>query len=492
MSVARLLKLALVWAIVSGVFVVLIPSQLADPFIRADDFPAILRQPELFYPKTLSEGRWINWLWMHRPVAGDPRALYLLYLALWALFAATVALSVMREVRWPVLPALVGVAMAVMPGAALLSLWFGTLLPLGLLLAIFGGVVLAGSAQTVERSMLAIIPLVLLCHSTAPLLMLVAAAAGARPHPGGWSGLRLAVAFVLGLALGLGLIALLNGLWHGVWGMRVSEWRAGNPFDGPEDLGPNAAQIALSLQTMAGAMLLGQPVLMATAAFLVLAAGLGLLGARREARAAVGRVLLALALSFSIALVHMMQSGVAWPPRAFGFLWAGLVLIAALAMAEARGPRRLVPGAMLALLAATGGTVWSLWIEGPPATWQRWSKTLSQNVQALSDMPAPVLLIDGDLHSVPEAQVLFESYGLAGRLRLTGEITLRLCRPYRPRYWHVGEAALIDDVQVDRALCDRHRSALNALPVHPGPGALAPLAPGVVALRLPRVSAGSP
>ena len=42
------------------------PSQVIDPFVKHDDYPALLLMPELYYWKTLAEGRWINYLWLLR------------------------------------------------------------------------------------------------------------------------------------------------------------------------------------------------------------------------------------------------------------------------------------------------------------------------------------------------------------------------------------------------------------------------------------------
>ena len=36
-------------------------EQIADPFLRNDDFPAYFRDADTYLPKTLQEGRWVNY-----------------------------------------------------------------------------------------------------------------------------------------------------------------------------------------------------------------------------------------------------------------------------------------------------------------------------------------------------------------------------------------------------------------------------------------------
>ena len=38
-------------------------TNLLDPMIRWDDYPALFGQEELFWSKTLHEGRWLNYVW---------------------------------------------------------------------------------------------------------------------------------------------------------------------------------------------------------------------------------------------------------------------------------------------------------------------------------------------------------------------------------------------------------------------------------------------
>ena len=35
-------------------------GNLADPLVMYDDYPALLAEPDRFWSKTLSEGRWVN------------------------------------------------------------------------------------------------------------------------------------------------------------------------------------------------------------------------------------------------------------------------------------------------------------------------------------------------------------------------------------------------------------------------------------------------
>ena len=62
--------------------------------MRHDDFPALLLIPELYYTKTLTEGRWINYLWHLRTFETPAWANYLLYQAGWSVFAGAVAIHV--------------------------------------------------------------------------------------------------------------------------------------------------------------------------------------------------------------------------------------------------------------------------------------------------------------------------------------------------------------------------------------------------------------
>ena len=102
--------------------------QVVDPFIRHDDFGALLLQPEAYYSKTLSEGRWLNYYWHLRSFQWRSWLNYAVYQAGWAVFCGSLAhhASMTRSKENTIFLA---VLLAMSPQALIISGWFNTLVP---------------------------------------------------------------------------------------------------------------------------------------------------------------------------------------------------------------------------------------------------------------------------------------------------------------------------------------------------------------------------
>ncbi|MEO1603368.1 MAG: hypothetical protein AAFU49_23500, partial [Pseudomonadota bacterium] len=426
-----ILRLAGVSAVVGALFFLVIPVQINDPFSRADDYPVLLRLPEHYYSKTLSEGRWLNWLWALRPWPVEPQTLLALYLSGWVLFCSAVAVALFRDSKWPVLPALTASALAFMPQGAIISLWFGTLVPLNAILAVFGLIVLFGSPRWVERGLAVGVPLAFMTHSTAPLLMLIVAATAGRPRPAGGSPLRLVLIF--GVALGAGMLAAwtLNYVYHGHFGLQIANWRKPNEIEALSDIATNARLAVEQLILGLDAMTLGITGLQLLTLFYV---GLSLLWLEPSGRMALRGLLFSVFASCALAFLHMLQSGIEWPLRSMGFLWLACVLpLAISAAATIRRVRRLGLGVGLCLVAAMGGYVWQAMVDRQPATIQMSTLALGTTIHEVSGTPTPTALLFGDIRALPGSAFLFFDWGLYLRMRSLGGIELVICDPFRPR-----------------------------------------------------------
>lgn len=81
---------AVFWLCLAAIFGMSLPN-LIDPMIRYDDYPALFAEGDLFWEKTLNEGRWVNYIWHLREIVTPAWLNFAIYQAFWALFAASLA-----------------------------------------------------------------------------------------------------------------------------------------------------------------------------------------------------------------------------------------------------------------------------------------------------------------------------------------------------------------------------------------------------------------
>jgi hypothetical protein len=231
----RLSDLAARWPLTTvafGTFVTLLALsgyQTIDPLVRHDDFPALLGGAEAYYEKTLSEGRWINYLWIDRPFLWPAWVNYMIYQLGWATFTAGVAVNVMgrRAQTWYLF--VLSLLIAISPQSTLISFWFNTLIPGVWLLAIFAAVTTFLSVWKSRLLMAAFVPLSLMTYSTYPLLLLAICLTRHDTRRSIQDLVGLLLLFAASFAIGLAVINSLNWSYHGVFGIQMSDWRHPTP-----------------------------------------------------------------------------------------------------------------------------------------------------------------------------------------------------------------------------------------------------------------------
>lgn len=301
-------------------------AMLPDPFIRHDDYPALLADPNGYYIKTLDEGRWISYLWHLRGFVLPSWLSFAVYQLLWATFAAAATFvlcgpKVRARVALPV-----SLFIMVAPPATLISLWFNTLLPGLAIVVLFTLLVVRFGAQRMRIWLLVFVPVTLMCYTSYPLLLL---AVLITAHDTRWSArnlVALLALFVVSFALGLLTIYSLNWVYHGVFGIPMAEWRQPNPVTDMASLQANLATagefLARMMDTFAQRF---APLAWVILAFVFF--GLVLL-ARREGWPA-AYIVAGLAAGFGLVLLQILRSGVIMSPRVMIFAWVMLAAIVA-------------------------------------------------------------------------------------------------------------------------------------------------------------------
>lgn len=311
------------WTSVSGLvafvaMVALVPGQFSDPFVMFDDYPVLLAKEASYYPKTLSEGRWINWLWTLRDWGTDPLGLQTIYLASWCLAMAMLATAVLpqRSVSW----SLLAVPALVLSPPFIQLYTFATLVPMAVLGATFLLLARMGRMWRIWALLLFVAPAVMV-HGALAYLFLTIAILLEASRPDLRQLIRLCLAFGVSFALGVLVIFVLNHAAHGSFGVEVAEWRRAS--DGvardPIERGVAAVQTSLNWfwSRFFGGSAIGWVVLCTVACCIAL------LLLRRPATALT--VLVAALAGLTVAVVQILATGVPMPERGFFFLWPAIV-----------------------------------------------------------------------------------------------------------------------------------------------------------------------
>lgn len=298
--------------------------QLADPFLRHDDYPALLAAPSGFYEKTLLEGRWLNYWWHLRGFVSPPWLNFAVYQLFWAVFCASAAvLACGRDAPRRYVFLLSLLIMLATP-ALLISLWFNTLLPGLGLVALYALI----STQVSQRLMLwllfAFVPLTLMAYTTYPLLLFSLCLLRA----GQSRSLRnLSVQICLfGASFALGMLTIysLNWFEHGIFGVPMAEWRNPSPATDLASLMKNLRLAGAAFAKAAQASAFGYTPL-ALAYGLVLAAVLRVLA--RHDLLKMLYVLAGFAVGLGLLTLQVVTTGIFLPERATTFAW--LLFVAA-------------------------------------------------------------------------------------------------------------------------------------------------------------------
>lgn len=290
---------------------------LLDPMTRHDDYPALLGDAELFWGKTLHEGRWLNYIWHLRGVMTPSWVNFAVYQALWAVLAASLAVGAMGHDKRPFFVTVMALFILVSSPATLISLWFNTLIP-GLAVVALYAVLGCTLSQRTHRMLLPLFVVVSFwAYTTYPLILL--AVCLVRTKNRSFRDLfGLMTLFVLSFALAILLTYTLNWQVHGVFGVPLDEWRSATPATGIAGLIDNLPVLLHTFKTL---MVLGSYNFIPAAYFhvgLLIAATIALIRlAPREALYLHAGLLAGLALT----ILQVLKLGAMAPPRAFIFAW---------------------------------------------------------------------------------------------------------------------------------------------------------------------------
>ncbi len=393
-------------------------AMFPDPFIRHDDFAALLANPDGYWIKTLDEGRWLSYLWHLRGFVLPSSLAFGIYQLLWAVFAAAAALNVCGPKARPIYVISIALLILVAPPAAMISLWFNTLVPGLALVALFAVCTLRFGANTMRPWLLLFVPATLMSYTSYPFLLLTLCLTahdtrGSLRDLAGLIGL-----FIVSFALGLLAIYTLNFTYHGVFGIPMAEWRQPHPVTDMASFLHNLDMVSnFMLRTLDAFSHEFAPV-----AFALLAAlffGLVLI-ARHEGWPA-AYILSGIVMGLGLVTMQIMKSGILLSPRVLIFVWVLFACLVArmLLLAHERNPlgARVIRLAVLTVVGSYGLNIANLYMSFEP--WQAQTRSMAQ---ALETGEGPIW-ITGSYQAVPHADsaAIQNPRGLSQRLEyLTG------------------------------------------------------------------------
>ena len=299
-------------------------TQALTPFIRQDDWPFLLPAntpgvlPTRYYD--ISEGRWLNTAWwalvgQH----GTPTTAALSYAVGYALLVAGMWRVLHRSgIRpRPAVDALLGIALYASCVWVQLLYWPGTLTP-SVLMAAAALWLLPWAARSRLRLTLWLLvgeAAAVLTYPPVGVVLLVFAIVILREAP--WRALlSVAVKWVAGFALGVGVAYSLNWLLNGHFGLELAAWRRANPLTSLEALRVNSGRWLAAAGTLWAAQ--WWAVLVGIVAIV--------LGWRDHAvRLRLQRLLLAFAVAYGLDAAQTLGTGVVTEAR--GQLWTWLVAV---------------------------------------------------------------------------------------------------------------------------------------------------------------------
>ncbi|WP_293575211.1 hypothetical protein [Phaeobacter sp.] len=291
---------------------------LPDPLIRHDDYPALFGDAETYYVKTLTEGRWLNYLWHMRELLLPSWVNYLIYNGLWAIVLGCLAHNALGAQAELWRKGAVALIAGLSAPSLLIALWFNTLIPGMAVLAIYALATTQLSDRTCRWLLVPFVPLALMAYTTFPFFLLAFCLTRADTQRSARDLAQLLGLFILCFALAMASIYTLNYVFHGVFGVPMAEWRVPNPAHDLESLLTNMGMIGSFL--VVSASLMSFHFLPLTVFQLVLFAwALRVMGQDDRWRAIypVAGILLGLGLIF----VQTIKTGIILPARVSGFVW---------------------------------------------------------------------------------------------------------------------------------------------------------------------------
>lgn len=291
--------------------------QLADPFVRHDDFPALTGNAEHYYNKTLTEGRWLSYLWHLRDFSHVAWGNYLILLTCWAIYLGCLVQTAFGEdmLLWR------KAAVALIAGCSspwlLIFYWFNTLVPGMAVVAAYALLTMRLSERTNRLLLAVFVPVTLMCYTTFPFLLLMLSLVR-RETKRSWRDLAtLILWFFACFAFGLLVIYSLNYLYHGHFGVKMASWREPNPATDLASLLENTRMVWEFVTRSAGIFAFQLPAVGILQLFLVV---LAVYLAGKEDALRVTYLLVGAGLGLGLIILQTLKSGIELPSRSAGFL----------------------------------------------------------------------------------------------------------------------------------------------------------------------------
>ncbi len=385
------------WITLAAIFAMSLPN-LLDPMIRHDDFPALLADGDLFWNKTLHEGRWINYWWHLRGVVTPSWLNFAVYQLFWAVFAAATATVVTRNKGAAFFTVVLALVILVSPSAMIISLWFNTLIPGLALVALFAVM----ACRLSDRAVLAWLPvfviLTFMAYTTYPLLLL-AVCLFRQDQRSLFRLIGILALFTVSFLAAVLVTYTLNWQVHGVFGVPLDDWREATPA---ADIAGMLANLPKLWSVLSGfAVRTSFNYEPAVVFHLALFAGATLVLLRR---APLEALYLHAGLVTGLALVtaQVLKLGVTVPPRAFMFAWV-FYAIAVVRAAQILSQGTALSGRMArnaVVLIAASYLVQGHILSGLFRPWQAETRALAET---LSTLPDPILIL-GQPSQIPSGK----------------------------------------------------------------------------------------
>lgn len=310
------------WVSLLVVFVISLPN-LMDPMIRHDDYPALLGLADVFWNKTLHEGRWLNYIWHLREILTPAWLNFAIYQICWAIFATGLAVAASSKDQRPIFAAMMAGLIVVAPPATLISAWFNTLQPGLALVALYAVIVCKTSDRTARLLLPVFVVLTFMAYTTYPLLLLALCLARTRNR----SLLDLALLLALFGASFVGAVLVtytLNWHVHGVFGVPLADWRAAVPAESLSGLRDNLSFVKTTfIYFSSKTSFNSNEVFYAHVACLTLAT----LVLTRRAPLETLYLLAGLLTGLTLIVLQSMKLGIVVPSRALIFVWVFYAVI---------------------------------------------------------------------------------------------------------------------------------------------------------------------
>ncbi|MGH8232976.1 MAG: hypothetical protein ACREPU_02095 [Rhodanobacteraceae bacterium] len=327
-------------------------SQLGIPFIRQDDLDFLM--PGTWHhgyatpwEKTLTEGRWINYLWYQVSQHLSANAAYLLFITAYFFFVCALA----RFVSNNRLLFLCGLAMFFSPMFGQVSLWPSALISSVALCALSMWLLFSVSDRWIVPTLAIFTILVVGAYPTLasiPLLALAVREADSSTK----KKMIYGVTYVCAYGFAVLAICTLNLLFHGHFGVQIASWRHPQPLRSLADFGAGIMRYGHLWRDLWVDYTI--PVVFGVVS-------LALLWFRSRTRRICVSILLAAGLVSCIELGIVLVGGTGMPVRAMAWVWVAICLLCGIVAAQDERLLRYVGAIFLAVLAVSGASAW--WTE---------------------------------------------------------------------------------------------------------------------------------